>query len=111
MLARSEGKGLSLPPDTVMSGRGALRQPWIFAQTKALAAGQAWEKPSIEDTGLHFLDLLARYQPPEFHLSRARRFFNYFCDNVSWGNYLKTRLNKETGLEGIAQAWKSFFQG
>ncbi|MDR0719364.1 MAG: tRNA-dihydrouridine synthase family protein, partial [Treponema sp.] len=28
----------------------------------------------LEETGLRFLELLARYQPPEFHLSRARRF-------------------------------------
>jgi hypothetical protein len=55
------------------------------------------------------LDLLAQYQPPEFYLSRARRFFSYFCDNLKWGNYVKTLLNREQNLEGIAKAWQGYF--
>jgi hypothetical protein len=63
----------------------------------------------LEETGLHFLELLARYQPPEFHLSRARRFFGYFCDNLKWGNYLKNLLNREGALSGIEQVWRGYF--
>jgi hypothetical protein len=65
--------------------------------------------PDIEETGRRFLELLARYQPPEFHLSRARRFFNYFCDNLKWGTYVKNLLNRETDLAGIAKAWSAYF--
>ncbi|MDR1948950.1 MAG: tRNA-dihydrouridine synthase family protein [Spirochaetaceae bacterium] len=64
----------------------------------------------LEETGLRFLDLLARYQPPEFHLSRARRFFSYFCDNLTWAHYLKTLLGRETGLPGIAARWSAYFR-
>jgi tRNA-dihydrouridine synthase len=109
----------------VMVGRAAVRQPWIFAEAK-----KALEKEStdyaderrlgitaekvtdtvLEETGLLFLNLLSRYQPPEFHLSRARQFFSYFCDNLKWGNYVKTLLNRETGLLGIEKAWKGYFE-
>ena len=65
----------------------------------------------IEATGLRFLELLARWQPPEFHISRARRFFGFFCDNLQWGNYLKNQLNRETSLSGMEQVWRGYFNG
>jgi len=63
----------------------------------------------IEKIGLRFLELLAKYQPPEFHISRARRFFSFFCDNLKWGTYLKNKLNREETLAGIEKVWKEFF--
>jgi hypothetical protein len=62
----------------------------------------------LEELGLRFLELLARYQPPEFHISRARRFFNYFCDNLKWGTYVKNLLNRETNINGLAKAWSGY---
>jgi tRNA-dihydrouridine synthase len=134
LLIRAQG-----PWDAVMAGRAAVRQPWIFAQARQLAAGDTpkaalrsvksrfcpnelheaqqttsphspFPTPNLEETGLRFLDLLAKYQPPEFHLSRARRFFNYFCDNLRWAHYQRTRLNRETGLKGIARVWQEYFR-
>jgi tRNA-dihydrouridine synthase len=94
-----------------MAGRAAVKQPWIFAQARRAEAGlpQA-PAANIEEIGLLFLDFLDKYQPPEFHLSRARRFFGYFCDNLKWGNYVKTLLNRETDLAGIGRAWSGFFR-
>jgi hypothetical protein len=63
----------------------------------------------LEETGLRFLELLVRYQPPEFYLSRARRFFNYFCDNLTWAHYVKTLLNREENVPGIERAWGAYF--
>jgi tRNA-dihydrouridine synthase len=63
----------------------------------------------IFDTGLRFLELLARWQPPEFHISRARRFFGFFCDNLKWGNYLKNLLNREETLSGLERVWREHF--
>jgi tRNA-dihydrouridine synthase len=93
--------------DAVMVGRAAVRMPWIFAEARnreKLAGGV-----DVEETGLRFLELLARHQPPEFHISRARRFFSYFCDNITWAHYLKTALNRETTLAGIERVWRGYF--
>ena len=108
--------------DAVMTGRLAVRQPWIFARARALEQAEetadivfgerAAEKVTdtlLEATGLKFLELLAQYQPPEFYPSRARRFFSYFCDNLKWGNYLKTLLNRENSLLGIERVWTGYF--
>jgi tRNA-dihydrouridine synthase len=99
--------------DAVMVGRAAVRQPWIFVQAREIeGAGSTkpFSVPNIEETGLRFLELLAKYQPPDFHFSRAMRFFGFFCDNLKWGNYLKTQLNREKTLSGIEQVWQKYFK-
>jgi hypothetical protein len=63
----------------------------------------------IQETGLRFLELLALYQPPEFHLSRARRFFRYYCDNLGWAEYMRNKINREESLSGIEQVWREYF--
>ena len=98
------------PCDAVMVGRAAVRQPWIFAQAREIEAGKPGSVPNIEETGVRFLELLSRYQPPDFHLSRAIRFFGFFCDNLKWGNYLKTQLNREKTLSGIEKVWRDHFK-
>jgi tRNA-dihydrouridine synthase len=95
--------------DAVMAGRAAVRQPWLFAQARKAQAPEKAPGADLEETGLRFLELLAKYQPPEFHISRARRFFNYFCDNLTWGTYVKNLLNRETELRGVAKAWTGYF--
>jgi len=103
--------------DAVMIGRLALRRPWVFAEAKKVTVTFSPHTPfpiphfpNIEETGLRFLELLSRYQPPEFHISRARRFFSYFCDNLMWGNHVKNLLNRETELLGIERVWRSYFR-
>ena len=115
LLSRANG-----PCDGVMAGRAAVQQPWIFAQARKIALSDNISRGSeksfqlsgsfLEETGLKFLELLARWQPPEFHISRARRFFGFFCENLKWGNYLKNLLNREDSLFGMEQVWQRYFE-
>ena len=91
------------PCDAVMSGRAAVRQPWIFQ--RGAGNDEKTVRSLIIPAGLRFLELLSRWQPPEFHISRARRFFGFFCDNLKWGNHIKNLLNRETSLAGIEKVW------
>jgi tRNA-dihydrouridine synthase len=84
----------------VMIGRLAVKEPWIFTRRNSPSLP---DRDLLEKTALHFLDLLARYQPPEFHLSRARRFFRYYCDNFIWAEYLRNKINREETLEGMGR--------
>jgi tRNA-dihydrouridine synthase len=100
-----------------MVGRAAVRQPWIFAEARNIARNIACNVAckmdpgiNVPDTGLRFLELLARWQPPEFHISRAPRFFGFFCDNLKWGNYVKNQLNREETLSGMERAWMEYFR-
>jgi tRNA-dihydrouridine synthase len=99
LLRRAEG-------GRVMVGRAAVRRPWIFAEARRAGPGPV----NLEETALRFLELLARCQPPEFHISRARRFFTYFCDNLTWGTHVKNLLNREESLQNIERAWRGYFE-
>ena len=100
--------------DAVMAGRAAVRQPWIFADARKLVTENDGKTANrgydIKKTGLRFLELLSLYQPPEFHVSRAMRFFGFFCDNLKWGNYLKNLLNREECLIEIERVWLDHFK-
>jgi tRNA-dihydrouridine synthase len=105
--------------DAVMVGRGAVRRPWIFAEARRMEAAAetgsaAALRPAspvnLEETALRFLDLLALHQPPEFHKSRAWRFFAYYGDNVKWSSLLKNLLNRETELSGMARVVAAYFR-
>jgi tRNA-dihydrouridine synthase len=118
LVRRAEGPGLC---DALMVGRAAVRQPWIFAEAKRLEKevhtearrhggnGEELRDYKIEEIGHRFIELLARYQPPEFHVSRAMRFFGFFCDNLKFGTYLKTQLNRENTLSGMEHVWHNYF--
>ncbi|MDR1143094.1 MAG: tRNA-dihydrouridine synthase family protein [Spirochaetaceae bacterium] len=110
----------------VMIGRLAVQEPWVFARVPAgsggspgspCGSGKITPKPVpsrfteasfmeisfLEETALDFLSLLSRYQPPEFHLSRARRFFRYYCDNFTWAEHIRNKINREETLSGIGR--------
>jgi tRNA-dihydrouridine synthase len=95
---------------TLMVGRGAVRQPWIFAHARALEAGTEPPPVNLEETALRFLDLLSLHQPSEFHKSRAWRFFSYFCDNLKWAHHVKTLISRETDLSGMERVLTGYFR-
>jgi len=112
------------PCDAVMAGRAAVIQPWIFAQARGGIImennnNEDFNSPSavlrlrensfeinIKNIGLRFIELLAQHQPPEFHVSRAKRFFSYFCQNLKWGTNIYNQINREETLAGIEKVWK-----
>jgi tRNA-dihydrouridine synthase len=105
--------------DPVMVGRAAIRCPWIFAEARSVQVRETvpgtetqvpGAKIDLEEVSLRFLELLARYQPPEFHISRARHFFNYFCDNLTWAHYVKTMINREESLSSIKEVLGKHFR-
>ena len=96
----------------IMIGRLAVRCPWVFAEARHIEKGGLWDASGInlEEISLRFLDLLTKYQPAEFHTSRAHRFFSCFCDNFTWGGHLKTLIGREKELSAVSGVLKSYFR-
>ena len=89
-------------PAGVMIGREAARRPWIFALLRGKAADPAFElKVDLGETAFRFLDLVEKRLPPDFHLSRARRFFFYYTDNFTWAHHLKVKLQNAPDLSAM----------
>ncbi len=100
--AREAVSRLEGPCDGVMIGRAAVREPWIFSAAKALISGDpSCRVIDLEDVAARFVDLLLRHQPPEFWETRSRRFFHYYCDNLTWAHYVRTQINRETEPRGM----------
>ena len=70
-----------------MIGRRAVTAPWTFRYW----AGR-WADPSfdfevdLEKVCLRFHELLEKYQPEEFWVTRSRRFYAYFSKNLRFGH-------------------------
>ncbi len=108
-----------------MIGRAAVQKPWLFgdiagqlAQASAVqtAAAQdgadagAQNKIDAIELVSMFIDNLVECQPEEFWLTRAQRFFAYFCKNFSFANYLFTQVNNAKNLPGMKQAFEAYFE-
>lgn len=95
----------------VMIGREAVRRPWIFALIRGQEenGGFTLEVP-IETTGLRMLGLIRQFLPPPFHVSRARRFFFYYCDNMSFGHHLRFAIQNSDSLDAMERLFRRYFE-
>ena len=72
----------------LMVGRGAIRNPWIFAQIAAAFRGEAPNRPSFRDLLGYIMELsdeLAR-EHPDFdallHVQRMKKTLVYICEGI-----------------------------
>ncbi|OHD81847.1 MAG: hypothetical protein A3J97_04165 [Spirochaetes bacterium RIFOXYC1_FULL_54_7] len=97
-------------PGGIMIGREAVRRPWVFA----LIRGQQ-ENPdftlqvNLEDTGLRMLSLIRTMLPANFHLSRSRRFFFYYCDNLKFGHHIRYAIQNAPDLDAVKALFRGYF--
>ncbi len=56
-----------------------------------------------------FLETLKTSQPPEFQLSRARRFFFYYCDNFAFAHHVKMKAQNTKTPDEIGGLLESYF--
>jgi tRNA-dihydrouridine synthase B len=104
------------PCSGLMIGRSAVQKPWIFRDIRAAESGRA-EDGGAEDAAAvdhlevarFFLETLKTSQPPEFQISRARRFFFYYCDNFSFAHHIKMRIQNAKAPDEIGGLLEEYF--
>ncbi|MBN1241535.1 MAG: hypothetical protein JXA15_02375, partial [Spirochaetales bacterium] len=100
-----------LCPSGVMLGREAVRRPWVFALFRGLERDGRFElRVDLEATALRFLDLVEEHLPPEFHETRAKRFFHYFADNAKYAHHLRTSLQNAPDLAALRERLAAYFR-
>jgi tRNA-dihydrouridine synthase B len=84
--------------DGVMIGRGALRNPWIFAQIEALLAGRTPPQPSGDDVLNHYdeLDDMLRQARVKSTLGMLKEQVRYLARSVPDGPELLRQLLRAT---------------
>lgn len=88
----------------LMISRAAVQKPWIFAQLRG-------DDTAIDlmQTGLDYIALLQEFQPPEFFKSRMQRFFSYYCDNFTFGHYIKMKMLNAATPEQAQETFRAYF--
>ncbi len=96
-----------------MIGRAAVQKPWIFHEINSKFKNKQEKSDNFnnEETNSkvgktkidllkvseNFINYLKEEQAPEFYMSRALRFYVYFCDNLSFAHFAKSKiLNAKT---------------
>lgn len=94
----------------VMIGREAARRPWIFALLRGKDSDPAFElEAPIEETGATMFRLIRERLPQAFHASRARRFFFYYCDNLSFGHHLRYAIRNAPDIDRMERLFRDYF--
>jgi tRNA-dihydrouridine synthase len=81
-----------------------------FTYINGLTCVNGFTCVNLEETAFRYLELLEKYQPVEFHKSRAHRFFQYYCGNLFWGNYLFTLIGREKELSAMRKILVDYFR-
>lgn len=89
----------------LMISRAAVQKPWIFAQLRGDFCGGV----DLMQTGLDYIALLQEFQPPEFFKSRMQRFFSYYCDNFTFGHYIKMKMLNAATPKEAEETFRSYF--
>jgi len=96
-----------------MIGREAVKRPWIFKELIKHSTGESTYEDDRVDllaTSRLFLQNLLKWQPEEFQLLRAKRFFAFFCDNFKFSHFIKTKILNATSLVKIEELVVSYLE-
>jgi tRNA-dihydrouridine synthase len=96
----------------LMIGRAAIQKPWIFGAIRRAGVGLSFEQAQIDhlEVSRFFLEMLEIHQPPEFHISRAHRFFFYYCDNFSFAHHIKMKIQRAESFAEILALLEEYFE-
>lgn len=98
----------------LMIGRAAVQKPWIFRDIRRAFSGEGateCEGRTVDhlEVAEFFLATLAQSQPEEFHISRAHRFFFYYCDNFSFAHHIKMKIQNAVSVAEILGLLGEYF--
>src|SRR3954463_2650797 len=105
--------------DGVLVGRGVLRNPWILAQAKALAAGRTPPAVTLQDRGrflLEYIELLLHERVRDglphdrWVINKLRALGSYYTKGLDNGSHLRMAINTAESLSGLREAIAGFFE-
>lgn len=117
LIARTASTGIA----GVLVGRGALRNPWIFAQAYALESGAPAPAVSAVERGRFLLDYIDRllnegeddagstHRRDRWVINKLRALGTWFTKGVDHGSRLRTSLNHAESLDEVHAIIGDFF--
>lgn len=103
----SETSGTGIVADVALATTST---PMTCAQSPFVIFQEGVQKIDRLAVGLEYIQNLRTDQPPEFWLSRMQRFFAYYCDNFSYGHYIKSKMLNCKALEDAEKTFSAYFE-
>ena len=98
----------------VMVGRGAMANPWIFAQIVELASGRPLPQPTREDrerlVERHLALMIDYFRDDRSTVHMLKKYLCAYSSGLPGGNEFRGRITRATELEGLMADAKSFFR-
>jgi nifR3 family TIM-barrel protein len=106
MIGRMKESGVA----GVLVGRGALRNPWIFAQAAALAAGEPPVQVSLADRGRFLLDYIDMLLGPDrWVVNKLRALCTWYTRGLDGGAHLREAVNHAPSIPALRGTIEMFF--
>jgi tRNA-dihydrouridine synthase B len=105
----------------VLVGRGVLRNPWILAQARDIAAGHAPREVTMADRGrflLDYIELLKQEREPHSQhansharwiVNKLRALGSWYTKGLDNGSHLRTAVNSAESLAALTDIIVEFF--
>ena len=90
--------------DGIMIGRGALGNPWLFAEISAAARGEEFTPPTFAErmkTAVEHLDLMRLYKGDFIAGQEAKKHVAWYIKSVRGAAEARRDINESSGIEQI----------
>lgn len=101
---------MSIPEFVTEGVQGESEAQSIYAQSPFVIFQEGVLKIDRLVVGIEYIQNLRTDQPLEFWLSRMQRFFAYYCDNFSYGHYIKSKMLNCKSLEDAEKTFSAYFE-
>ena len=100
--------------DGVMIGRGAMGNPWIFREIKALIAGQEPDSVTLQERyGMilrHYHDMLC-HKPEAIAVREMRKHIAWYIHGLRGAGRTRAEINRMTDIREIFAYLQAYFTG
>jgi len=97
--------------DGLMIARGAMGNPWLFSQLKALAQGGEAHVPTVHDkidTALRHYRMLLDWKPQRVAVNEMRKHIGWYLHGVRGAAQMRARINLIDQPEKVFQVLREF---
>jgi len=98
--------------DGLMLGRGAVIQPWLFAEIARSVFRKDIAEPAVwlPDVYSAFIEAMNTDYRPMYRLGRLKAFTHYFARNYKFGHSLACRVQSSSSMDEARERALSFFE-
>ena len=98
--------------DGIMIGRGAMGNPWIFREIKALMIGEPVKPINLHerfDMIIRHYKMMLEYKPEKIAVNEMRKHIGWYIKGLNGAAAFRARINRENKPEEVIRLIQHFF--